>query len=102
MMKTFSALALVSILHGATAFVAPTILKSHFVAVGSQNQRLFSYLSSLGGEDLGNTPQQNNEGGDGEQLPKNPKDFFARRADEDRTVRIRRERSRKKDTPRNL
>jgi hypothetical protein len=79
-MKTSSAalwLFLLSQAPSASAFVTPHHSRHH-----ATTQR-FSYLSSLGGEDLGNTPQQNNENDD---APKNPKDFFARRADEDRTV----------------
>lgn len=59
----------------ASAFVAPMVHRQTSVLHSS-------YFSSLGGEgELGKTPQ-NGEGNDAS------KDFFARRADEDRTVRI--------------
>jgi hypothetical protein len=73
-MSSLSFLALAAAPSAVSAFVS----QRPFAARASP---AFSYLSSLGGDELGNTPQ-NSDGPNA-----TPRDFFAMRAEDDRTVR---------------
>jgi len=87
-MKISNTILLLSAIQGANAFLPQGPNALSFMGKAETMAPSYSYLSSLGGGELGSTPQRNGETATRNMSPEVTKNqFFARGPEEERTVR---------------